>query len=107
MWSLWFDDPAGINICRWYGSGTTARGRIGGSATVTATQTLTGGLDALLVKINPTAKTAEFFFNGTSIGVLSYSAQGAANTLGRIRFERIDNSGAAGNFLSFDDLVVY
>ena len=29
------------------------------------------------------------------------------NTLGRLRFERINNSGATGNFLSFDDLVVY
>lgn len=106
MWSLWLNDPAGVNICRWYGTGTTARGRIGSSGIVTVEQTLTGGWDNLLVKINPVAKTAQFFFNGVSIGTLSYSAQGAANTLGKLRFERINNNGAAGNFLNFDDLVV-
>jgi hypothetical protein len=39
--------------------------------------------------------------------VLDYTPQGASNTLGKLRFERIDNSSAAGNFLSFDDLIVY
>jgi hypothetical protein len=107
MWSLWFNDSAGVNLCRWYGTGTTARGRIGSTGITTAAQTLTGGWDNLLVKINTTAKTAEYFFNGVSMGVLDYSGQGAANTISTLRFERINNSVAAGNFLSFDNLTVY
>jgi hypothetical protein len=106
MWSLWCDDAAGANLARWYGTGTTAKGRIGNTTSVTADQILTGGWDELMVKINPYNNTTEFFFNSVSIGVLDHSQTGATDTLGRLRFERLNNSGAVGNFLSFDDLSV-
>ncbi len=106
MWSLWLDDPSGHNLARWYGKGTTARGRIGGTGDVTAEQTLTGSWDSLVVKINLAANTSEFTFNGTTIGTLSHAVTGASDTLGRIWFERIDNFAAAGHYIYFDDLMV-
>jgi len=106
MWSLWCDDPSGKNLARWYGGGTTARGRIGDSGIVTALQTLTGGWDYLVVKIDPAANTSEFLLNGTSIGALDHTGTGAGDTLGRLRFESIANSEATGHYLYFDDLRI-
>ena len=106
MWNLWIDDSSAKNFARWYGSGTTARGRIGTTGTVTATQTLTGGWDTLKVKINPTANTTQFFFNGNSLGTYDHGQTGVGNVIQRLRFERINNSGASGNYLYFDDLFI-
>ena len=106
VWSLWIDDTASTNMVRWYGSGTSARGRVGSTTIVTAPQTLTGSWDDLLVIINPSAKTAAFFFNGAPIGTLDYSSQGTGNVIGRVRFERPGSSTTAGDYLSFDDLVL-
>jgi hypothetical protein len=106
MWSLWCDDPSGKNLARWYGGGTTARGRIGDSGIVTDLHTLTGNWDTLIVKIDPTLNTSEFLFNGASIGTLDHSSTGAGDTLGRLRFETVANAGAAGHYLYFDDLRV-
>ena len=106
VWSLWIDDTASTNMVRWYGSGTSARGRVGSTTITTPAQTLTGGWDDLLVRINPSAKTAAFFFNGAPIGTLDYSSQGTSNVIGRVRFERPGSSTTAGDYLSFDDLVL-
>ncbi|MDO8586544.1 MAG: DUF5010 C-terminal domain-containing protein [Armatimonadota bacterium] len=106
MWDLWIDDTANLNLARWYGAGTTARGRIGGTASVTATQTLTGGWDELKVKIDPYANTTEFFFNGGSIGVLDHGQTGAGNIIGRLRFTRGTSTAVNGNYLFFDDLTI-
>ena len=106
IWNLWIDDSSSRNLARWYGSGTTARGRIGGTASVTSTQTLTGAWDTLKVKINPAANTTEFFFNGVSLGTLSHASEGSADIVGRIRFERIDSGSATGEYLYFDDLTI-
>ncbi|MHC4444798.1 MAG: hypothetical protein ACYTF1_01290 [Planctomycetota bacterium] len=107
MWSLWYDDPAGANLARWYGSGTTARGRIGGSNTLlTDYQSLTGDWDNLLVKIYPFANTSEFFFNDAHVGTLNHSITGALDVLGRIKFETMNNSAADGQYVFFDDLIV-
>ncbi|MHC4671893.1 MAG: PKD domain-containing protein [Planctomycetota bacterium] len=106
MWNLYLDDTSGLNMARWYGAGTTARGRIGGTALVTASQVLTGSWDELVVRIDPYTKTTEFFFNGSSIGTLDYSSTGAVNTLGSITFERNNNSAAVGHYVYFDNLTV-
>jgi hypothetical protein len=106
MWSFWINDSSGRNLARWYGSGTTARGRIGSTANVTTTQNLSGAWENIDVKINPSANTSEFFFNGTSLGTLSHASEGAGDAIGQLRFERVDNSGASGDYLYFDDLRV-
>ena len=106
IWSLWINDSSARNLARWYGSGTTARGRIGNTGSVTATQTLSGAWQNIDVKINPAANTSQFFFNGVSIGTLSHASEGAADTIGQIRFERMDNSSGSGNNLFFDDIRV-
>ena len=106
MWSFWINDSAGKNLARWYGSGTTARGRIGGSASVTTTQTLSGAWQTIDVKINPSANTSEFFFNGVSLGTLSHASEGAGDAIGQLIFERTSNGGASGNNLFFDDIRV-
>ena len=106
MWNLWIDDAAMNNFARWYGSGTTARGRIGTTGTVTASQNLSGAWEELKVKIHPGNNTTEFFFNGTSLGVYSHSVTGVGDVLGRLRFERINNSTASGHNLYFDDLTI-
>ena len=106
MWNLYIDDLANNNMARWYGSGTTARGRIGGTASVTATQTLTGGWDDLIVKINPYNNTSEFFFNGASIGTLDHGQTGAGDVIGRLRFERAESGSSPTDYLSFDSLII-
>ncbi|MDO8587368.1 MAG: hypothetical protein Q7T82_10035, partial [Armatimonadota bacterium] len=106
MWDLWIDDTANLNLARWYGAGTTARGRIGGTTSVTATQTLTGGWDELKVKINPYDNSSEFFFNGGSIGVLDHGVTGAGNIIGRLRFTRGTTSSVDGNYVFFDELQI-
>ena len=106
MWSLYIDDASGLNLARWYGAASTARGRIDGLGLVTDQQTLTGGWDDLAVKIDPYANTSQFYFNGSSIGTLSHSSTGAGDVIGSLRFERLDNAGAAGNCLYFDDLII-
>ncbi|MDO8586619.1 MAG: hypothetical protein Q7T82_06220, partial [Armatimonadota bacterium] len=106
MWDLWIDDATGLNLARWYGAGTTARGRIGATTSVTATMNLTGGWDDLKVKINPYNNTTEFFFNGSSIGVLDHGQTGAGNYVGKLRFTRGTSTAANGNYLFFDNLVI-
>jgi len=106
MWNLWIDDSSGNNLARWYGSGTTVRGGIGATAQATPLQTLTGLWDTLMVKIDPSANTSEFIFNGTSIGTLDHSPTGAGDILARIKFETIGNSNAVGHNIFFDNLIV-
>ena len=105
LWNLCIDDPTGKNLARWYGMGTSARGRIGTGSLVATSKTLTGGWDDLYVKINFTANTSEFFFNGASTGTLSHAETGAGDSIGRLRFERENNSSAAGEYVYLDDLV--
>jgi hypothetical protein len=106
MWGLWFDDPDGYNLARWYGTGTTARGRVGGTTEVTEAQTLTGGWDSLVVRIDPIENTSEFIFNGNSIGTLSHAALGGSDVIGWVQFERIGNAQAAGHSVEFDTLLL-
>ena len=100
------DGPNSRNLARWYGSGTSAKGRIGGTGVVTDPQALTGNWDTLEVRIHTATDQSEFIFNGTSIGTKSHSSEGAGDTVGRLMFERMDNSGAAGHYLYFDDLLL-
>ena len=106
IWSLWIDDASGANLARWYGTGTQVRGRIGGTGSVTGLQNLTGGWDDLLVKIYPALNRSQFFFNGTHIGTLDHSVTGAGDSVGRLRFESVNNSSGAGQYVWFDDLRV-
>lgn len=100
------DNPSG-SLARFYGADTWARGRQGGGA-ATAGQgyiTSTNTWYDLGILINPVANTSEFFFNGTSLGTVSHAA-GAGDTIGRISFAYIDNSGGAGEFVYFDNLSI-
>ena len=106
IWSLRINDTSGANLARWYGSGSTARPRIGDGTSVLAPQNLTGpGVwDVLEVKINTATDSSEFFFNGTSIGELSHS--GAGNTAGELKFETMGNDNTSGHYVYLDDLTV-
>jgi len=106
MWNLWINDPNSKNLARWYGSGTSVRGRIGGTGLVTSPQTLTGNWDTLEVRIHTATDQSEFLFNGTPIGALSHTSEGAGDIVGQLMFERMDNSGAAGHYVYFDDLLL-
>ena len=106
MWSLYFDDPSGLNIARWYGQGTTARGRIGGGLQVTSPQTLTGAWDDLYVRVDFINNTSSFFFNGTHIGTLNHSEFGAGDVIGRIRIERVNNAEATNHYVYLDNILI-
>ena len=108
MWSLYIDDPTGKNLARWYSSAKKARGRIGETGDVTTEMTLTSTAvwDTLDVKIYTATNLSEFFFNGTSIGTLSHASQLAGDSVGRIRFSRIDNLNATGEYVYLDDITI-
>lgn len=105
LWGLWIDDAAGNNLARWYGSGTTARPRIGGTGLVLDPQTLNAGWNTIGVKINTNTDIDEYYLNGVSLGTLSHSSTGAGNSVGRVKFERSENSPGT-DYIYFDDLVV-
>ena len=108
MWSLYIDDPTGKNLARWYSTPRKATGRIGETANITTEMNLTGTTvwDTLDVKIYTATNLSEFFFNGVSIGTLSHATQGAGDSVGRIRFARIDNITASGEYIYLDDITV-
>ena len=108
MWGLWLDDSAGVNLARWYGSATTARGRIGPTSSVTAIYNLTGGWDYIAARVDTVANTTEFFFNGVSVGALNHyiAANYAGDSVGRVRFERIGNADATGHYVFLDSVFV-
>jgi len=106
FWNLWIDDPSGKNFGWWFGTGTLVRGKIGTGSQLTASKSLTGAWDLLYVKIDFSANTTQFFFNGTSLGSYSHVETGAVDALGQIRFERLDTAGASGQYLHFDDIRV-
>ncbi len=105
LWGFWIDDANGNNLARWYGSGTTARPRIGGTSLVLDSANLTGGWDDLSVRINTSANTSEFFLNGASLGTLNHSSTGAGDSVGRVMLERIYNS-ATNEFIYLDNVVI-
>src|SRR5687767_3644094 len=49
LWNVWYDDTSNVNFAHWYGTGFTARGKIGTGADVTPLQNLTGAIDELAV----------------------------------------------------------
>jgi hypothetical protein len=110
-WNLWIDDPNGRNLARWYGPPSAARGRITSGNLDVATPashnlTDTAIWDALKVRIDTRAGESEFFFNGTSLGTLSFASLGADGRVGSVTLERRDNYQAAGNYLYFDNLAI-
>jgi hypothetical protein len=105
MWDFWINDAAGNNLARWYGSGTSARPRIGGTSLVLDPVTLTGGWDTLQVEIDSNRDYSHFYFNGTLLGGLSHSSTGAGNTVGSIWLGR-QNTTAPGQYVWFDNIVI-
>jgi hypothetical protein len=106
MWNLWIDDPFGKNLARWYGSGVTVRGCIGTGSQTTNSQSLSGNWDNLRVDIYTVTNETKFYFNGSLIGTLNHAETGAGDWVGRLKFERVDQSGAAGEYIYLDDLAV-
>jgi hypothetical protein len=106
IWSFRVNDNSGVNLARWYGTGTTARPRIGDSTSVLAPQILSGPdvWDTIEVRIHTATDTSEFLFNGTTIGTLSHV--GAGNTVGEVKIEVIGNTDTNGRYVYLDDLVI-
>jgi len=105
-WNLWVDDAMSRNLGRWSGSGYTVRGYVGSGTQTTALQNLSGGWENLRMDVYAATNETGFYFNGQFIGKMSHSATGAGNALGRLRFERADQSGAAGQYVYLDELAV-
>jgi len=105
FWNIAIDDPVGNNLARWYGGSTIARGRVGNSITADMPLTGTETWDDLYVKIDTTANTSEFFFNGVSFGTISHGST-PSNAVGTIRLERLDRSSANGDDIHFDNLTL-
>jgi len=103
FWNIAFDDASGNNLARWYGGSTIARGRVGNDITADLPLTGTGTWDDLYLRINTTANTSEFFFNGTRVGTISHGAT-PGNAVGSVKLERLDRSSAVGDIIYFDDL---
>jgi hypothetical protein len=105
FWNIAFDDPGGNNLARWYGGSTIARGRVGNTITADLPLTGPGTWDDLYLKLDTAAHTSEFFFNGTSFGIIPHGAT-SSNTVGAIRFERLDRASAASDDITFDNLTL-
>jgi hypothetical protein len=108
LWNFYVDSAGGKNLARWYGTGTTARGRIAGYDVYTEEQTLSGpGVwDTLAIKLSLSENTSEFFFNDVSIGVLDHSVSSAGDYIGKLKWERMDSPDAIGDYVYFDNLKV-
>ena len=105
FWNIALDDPNGNNLARWYGGSTIARGRVGNNITPDMLLSGTGTWDDLYIKLDTTANTSEFFFNGVPFGVISHGTT-PLNTLGSIRLERLDRTSANAETIFFDSLRV-
>ena len=105
FWNIALDDPGGINVARWYGGSTIARGRVGNSITADMQLTGTDTWDDLYIKLDTAANTSEFFFNGVSFGAITHGPT-PSNTVGSIRHERLDRASAANDQIHFDNLTV-
>lgn len=107
-WDAWFNDAAGRNFARWYGSPTTARPRIDGDNTLvlnSVTLTGTSTWDTLDVKIDTNTHLSEFFFNGDSLGTLNYSTYGAVPPVGQVVIGCRDG-GTTGNYMWLDNFTL-
>jgi hypothetical protein len=105
FWNIALDDSGGNNLARWYGGSAYARGRVGNN--ITADMPLTGPdtWDDLFVKLDTTANTSEFFFNGASFGAIPHGTT-PSNAVGSIRLERLDRSSAVNDDIHFDNLTI-
>ncbi|MDO8588392.1 MAG: PKD domain-containing protein [Armatimonadota bacterium] len=106
LWNFYIDDPAGKNIARWWHSGWTVQGCVGAGNQDTPLQNLSGYWDNLRVDIYPASKDCKFYLNSQFIGKLNYTETGASGAIGSLKFERLDDSGAEGEWVHFDDLAV-
>jgi hypothetical protein len=61
--------------------------------------------DDLYVKLDTAANTSEFFFNGTSFGVIPHGTT-PSNAVGSVRIERLDRASANGDVTEFDSLSI-
>jgi hypothetical protein len=109
MWSVYFDAPGGLNLARFYTTGSTIRGRIDGFGQVTAQLNLSGvGIwDDARVEIDTVNELAHFYLNNVEMAgsPLDYDLNQAAITgvLDAVRIERVVNA-ADGSKLYIDDM---
>ena len=105
FWNVAIDDATSNNLARWYGGSTIARGRVGN--TITSDINLSGveNWDDLYIKIDTAANTSEFFFNGISYGAIAHGTT-PGNSVGVIRFERLDRLSAANDQIYFDNVTI-
>jgi len=106
MWDFWINDAAGNNLARWYGSGTSARPRIGGTDIVLDPVALTGGWDTLEVQIDTNRDYSYFYFNATLLGGVSHGSTGAGNTVGSVWLGRQPGTTLPGQYVWFDNIVI-
>jgi|GEM_PF-3239233 len=103
IWQLFAYDSAGVELVRWYGSGTTAKPRIGGSVLPAITLT-DDNWHTLGIKYTFATNTAEFFFDGVSKGTIVGLT--GNDVLGRVEFALYDQPALTDNYALFDDLQV-
>ncbi|MGQ9455320.1 MAG: OB-fold nucleic acid binding domain-containing protein [Armatimonadota bacterium] len=103
IWQLFAYDPVGAELVRWYGSGTSARPRIGGQVLPSIVLT-DDEWHTLGIKYTFATNTAEFFFDGESKGTITGLT--GNDILGSVQFFRYDQPTLTDNYVLFDDLKV-
>ncbi len=103
IWQLFAYDSQGVELVRWYGSGTSARPRIGGSILPSIVLT-DDNWHTLKINYTFATNTAEFFFDGVSKGTITGLT--GNDILGRVEFMVYDQPALTDNYALFDDLQV-
>ena len=106
IWAAAYNDAAGANYGRWYGSGNTARPRINGFGLVLAPVTLHTGWNHLQILINMTAGTSDFFHDGLHLGQLAYGISGAAGGVASADLENMGRTDIPADFIRLDNMSV-
>jgi len=91
LWNVLFDDSAGVNLARYYGTATSVRGRMGGTGTVTDPVTVNDNAwHNLKIVIDTVANSSTFYLDGGLLpgpNPLPHSATGAGDILGSIKID--------------------
>jgi hypothetical protein len=107
LYSVYFNDPAGLNFARFQGRTSQAFARIGGYGTYIwpPAQLNYNEWNTLELEIDTVAQRSYFTVNGTLLGSLSYVSDQPAigSTLGSIRIDRMENA-ELGQTMKIDDV---
>ena len=109
IWSVHYNDAAGNNYGRWYGSGNSARPRIDGFGQVLAPVTLTPGWNSLVIVIDQVAGMSNFYHCGTYLGQLAYAANqpGIGGGVSQVALENMGRTDVPNDYIMVDNAEVY